>query len=188
HQSIELGANVFARNCQPTAAFAATVKEVFGCVPCALKSADQVNAWCASATHNHIQRIVDTIDGVDAILISAIFFKAAWKKPFELRATWDQVFTPFNGKQKTIPMMHKDEKMQYKHANGVQLVVLPYNHSGVTAVIAVPDAKGPQALGQAGRTLVTPGFVSTGLRRPKVKLALPKFKMESTHELLPMLK
>ncbi|GCA64339.1 hypothetical protein KIPB_013988, partial [Kipferlia bialata] len=46
----------------------------------------------------------------------------------------------------------------------------------------------PQALSQAGSTLVTPGFVSTGLRYTEVKLALPKFKMESTHELLPMLK
>ncbi|GIQ90970.1 serpin family protein, partial [Kipferlia bialata] len=129
HQSIELGANVFARNCQPTPAYVATMEEIFGCVPCPLTSANQVNAWCASATHNHIQKIVDNIDGVDAILISAIFFKASWAEPFEKRATWGQAFTPFSGEQKEVLMMHKEEEMRYKHANGVQLVVLPYNKS-----------------------------------------------------------
>ncbi|GIQ88787.1 serpin family protein [Kipferlia bialata] len=186
-KAIEIGANVFARNCHPTPAYIKGVIKAFGCEPCALKSAAQVNAWCASATHNHIQKIVDNIDNVDAILISAIFFKAAWKTPFNKRSTRPQLFTPFSGKGKEVPMMHKNEKMQYKHVNGMQLVVLPYNDSGVTAVIGLPDAKGPEALAAAGSALLTPGCV-TGTYSTKVTLALPKFKMESSHELLPMLK
>ena len=54
---------------------------------------NQVNKWCSDATHKKIPKIIDTISGVDKmVLINAIYFKGTWQQPFEKKDTHIDTF------------------------------------------------------------------------------------------------
>ena len=57
-----------------------------------LKSAAQINEWCAKNTNNKISKIVDNIDQTIMILINAVYFKAQWREPFEPEFTNKELF------------------------------------------------------------------------------------------------
>ncbi|GIQ83135.1 serpin family protein, partial [Kipferlia bialata] len=189
-ECLEVATNVFARDCDPTQAFVSEVLESLDCEPTLLTSAQQVNQWCSDATHGHITEILQSLPkDVFSVLISAVYFEAEWEVPFSRSYTGRGLFTQFNGKARTIYMMHKGHtQMTYKHSDGMQLVSLPYRNSDVRAVIALPDQKGRSAFAKAGRILVRPGYTSEGTRTAEVTFALPRFSMESEHDLLDMLK
>ncbi len=53
-----------------------------------LESAEQVNNWCKEKTHNKIQKILDSLNPNDLmVLINAIYFKGKWVKSFNKKKT-----------------------------------------------------------------------------------------------------
>ena len=68
-----------------------------------------MNKWCAEHTKNKITSIVNDIANIEAILISAIHFKANWKHQFNKKST---VQKKFNGikSQTDVQMMSMKQK------------------------------------------------------------------------------
>jgi serpin B len=122
------------------------------------------------------------------VLTSAIYLKAAWAETFSERATADAPFYPDGpgGTARSVRMMNGTATRQYVRGDGYQAVVLPYRDSQLAMGVVLPD--GPvQALGPALEARGLGGLLA-GTARHKVTLALPKFRLETAVDLVPVLR
>ncbi|CAL5993942.1 Serpin_1 [Hexamita inflata] len=177
--SVKLASNIFDIHTEKiTKEFKELMLKQFSIVPENLVSAQQVNNWCAKHTDNRIKEIVDSIAGLDNIIVSAIHFKAQWAYQFDPYLTYQKQFSGFHGVS-TVQMMRLEQKVQYGENEQVQVVRLPYMYSNLQALVILPTASSPEAFNAAlsVENINIPTFEAT------TTLELPRFKIESTFNL-----
>jgi serpin B len=85
-----------------------------------------INQWVASETRNRIQDLIDKIDrDTRLILTNAVYFKGLWSAAFKKEETKPRDFKTKEGPVQA-PLMSRIGKYRYAHADGVELVELPY--------------------------------------------------------------
>ena len=179
--ALALAANIYAKSVTPTAEFVGLVKRYFDIAIEPLKSASQVNNWCSAQTKGLIKSIIDDIKDTDAILISAIYFKANWTLKFSKDDTKRLPFTSLDGRAQERDLMYMKAKLQYASSDSAQMVKLKYNDSNISAVIVLPREAGKASLKATLR--YDNFFPADGFLTKEVILKLPKFKLESSHDL-----
>lgn len=179
--ALALAANIYAKSVSPTAEFVGLVKRYFDTTIEPLKSTEQVNSWCSTQTKGLIKSIVDDIKDTDAILISAIYFKANWALKFSRDDTKRLPFTSLDGHSHERELMYLKTKLQYASSGGAQTVRLKYNDSNMSAIIVLPREAGKASLKAALE--YDNFFPENGFSTEDVVLKLPKFKLESSHNL-----
>ena len=127
-------------------------------------------------------------DKTRLVLTSAIYLKAAWAKRFPEAATRDAPFYP-DGPDRlslTVPMMRGTAARAYRHSDGYQAVVLPYQGGRLAMAVVLPD--GPL-------TALRPVIAAGGLRglvadtsMYQVTLSMPRFRLEAAFDLVPVLR
>jgi serpin B len=147
-----------------------------------------INQWVEQQTHDRIKellkpKIID--EHTRLVLVNAIYFKGGWEAAFDKSATAPAPFTA-NGKAFDVPMMSQEAQAGYSETDDLQALVLPYK-SGTGAKLAMLVLLPSQALGLAGLegrlSAKMLGELLGGLPRGKVRVFLPKFKMESAFSL-----
>jgi serpin B len=120
------------------------------------------------------------------VLANAVYLKAPWQVPFPPAATRDEPFYPAEGTKLTVSMMHGARTRSYLRRDGYQATLLPYLGGRLAMAIVLPD--GPLAS-------LRPAIAAGGLRallaepeRRKVTLSLPRFRVESSLNLAPVLR
>jgi serpin B len=140
-----------------------------------------INQWVASETRNRIQDLLDEIDpDTRLVLTNAIYFKGFWSAAFKKDDT-----KPLNFKTKAGPvqvsLMWRGGNYRYGHADGVQLLELPYRGS-LSMVILLPDSDdGLSAL--EDRLAASHDRWLTTLAVKDVDLLLPRWKGVDKFEL-----
>ena len=122
------------------------------------------------------------------VLTSAIYLKAGWIEPFPEAATRDAPFWPDGPGHPdlTVPMMHGTAARAYRHGDGYQAVVLPYRGGRLAMAVVLPD--GPLA---TLRPVIAAGGLRgllAGTSRHQVTLAMPRFRLETAVDLVPVLR
>ncbi|CAL6002977.1 Serpin_1 [Hexamita inflata] len=182
--SVALASNIFDTQLEKIANdFKALMMKTFEIVPEKLVSATQVNDWCAKHTNNKIKEIIDSIDGITTILISAIHFKAAWAFKFDPKMTVQKTFNGFKGAS-TVQMMHMKKKVHYGENDTVQMARLRYSNSGLQALIILPRESTPAAFNAA----LCVENLQENLFEEMTTFEMPRFKIESTFNLNDTLK
>lgn len=179
--SLAMAANIYVKSVSPTTEFVGLIKRYFDTVIEPLKSAEQVNNWCSAQTKGLIKSIIDDIKGNDAILISAIYFKANWALKFSKDDTMKLPFTSLDGHSQERDLMHLKSKLQYASSDNAQIVKLKYTDSNISAIIVLPREAGKASLKAALK--YDNFFPTNGFSTEDVVLKLPKFKLESSHDL-----
>ncbi|MGW3966920.1 serpin family protein [Amycolatopsis sp. NPDC005003] len=117
----------------------------------------------------------DSIDAdVAAVLVNALYLKAAWKLPFREANTSDAPFHAPSG-TRDVPTMWLSESVGYAHAGGWQAVQLA-GAGGLQAVVLLPDgdlAEAEPGLDQASLTSLL-----GKIRSKRVELSLPKISLD----------
>jgi serpin B len=173
-------------------------KDYFACTIKALDFSNaraaeaEINQWASDQTRGRITGIADgTIDPVytDLVLANAIYFKGKWVEPFDAKLTKERPFHPAAGAARNVRMMAMSKKFMYRKGTGYQAVQLPYMGFELAMYVFLPDpGSSPTTLlqvmnGDSWRRITVPGFNGRdGL------VVLPKFKLETTLELIPALK
>jgi serpin B len=171
------------------AAAAAIARVGFAEAPEAARA--EINRVIAEQTEGKITGLLPAraiSDKTRLVLTSAIYLKAAWAKRFPEAATRDAPFYP-DGPDRaslTVPMMHGTAARAYRHGNGYQAVVLPYQGGRLAMAVVLPD--GPLAA-------LRPAIAAGGLRglvadtsMYQVTLSMPRFRVEATFDLVPVLR
>eukprot|EP00767_Chilomastix_cuspidata_P004593 gnl/Chilomastix_cuspidata/4749.p2 GENE.gnl/Chilomastix_cuspidata/4749~~gnl/Chilomastix_cuspidata/4749.p2 ORF type:complete len:370 (+),score=128.74 gnl/Chilomastix_cuspidata/4749:38-1111(+) len=185
-RALEAAANIFARGAEPRIAYAALMRQTFGAEPEALESAEQVNRWCAAHTRGAIPAMLDTLDAdTRAVLASALFFQARWRKPFAAHMTTDRLFHTLGGAALTRPTMRTERPLAYTQTAHSQAAALEYAGSRAVALVLLPRAKGRRALRRSAAEL-TVELATTAAHMPRrpLRLLLPRFRVDATLSLV----
>ncbi|CAL6003009.1 Serpin_1 [Hexamita inflata] len=148
--TLSIVSNIFCTNAQQLTSFESTIFKCFNLAPEPLVSVDQVNQWCTRNTNGKITEIIDSIIGIECILLSAVHFKANWAFKFDKRSTKNAVFTGF-ASNSSVQMIRMSRKLQYAQTASAQIVCLDYT-AQLSALIILPLQNNIKAF-QAALTL-----------------------------------
>jgi serpin B len=139
-----------------------------------------INDWVLEQT----QGIIDELVGRGAIdsstrlvLTNAIYFKGAWKYPFEAFRTAEGLFRLQNGEEIFVPMMNRTMLVPYAQIGNCQAVELPYKTEDISMVILLPDFGECEDFVNAldREKLFT---IIEALKLADVNLTMPRFKFK----------
>ena len=140
-----------------------------------------INAWVEDRTRDKIRGLLKVgilTPDVRLVLTNAIHFKGNWTRQFKKEQTADAPFSVSPAKRITVPMMRQTAKFGYAEAEGLQVLELPYVGDELSMVILLP--KDTHGLAEIEATLdasALKGWLSR-LRKRKVAVFLPRFRIE----------
>ncbi|MFN2167973.1 MAG: serpin family protein, partial [Anaerolineae bacterium] len=103
----------------------------------------EINHWVSDETEGRIEDLIPPglIDGLTRlVLTNAIYFNAAWARPFPEHRTEDGPFYLLDGSQVPVSMMRQTESFAYAAGPGWQAVELPYDGRELAMLLLLPDA------------------------------------------------
>jgi serpin B len=139
---------------------------------------DEINRWVDRQTDGKIEKILDQIDPeAPAVILNAIYFKAAWQTPFIRSTTSDADFRLTAKETVKVPTMRRLGHYQLLTRSGYRAIRLPYSVEALSMVIVLPNEVGGAT--RLARDLDGPALATlfrdlTEWRN--VDLALPRFK------------
>jgi serine protease inhibitor len=151
----------------------------------------QINAWVKERTRDHIPELIPAgalDESTRLVIANAVYFKGSWAQQFLPRDTRDQVFTLEDGGKRQVPTMHRKAELRYGDTGDAQILSLPYQGDALDMTIVLPHAAdGLPALEKSlsGDSL---GRWLDGMATREVDVYLPRFKLASGGNLVPVLK
>ncbi|MGK3966041.1 serpin family protein [Sorangium sp. So ce118] len=146
-----------------------------------------INGWVAERTEDRIKDILPEgaiQPATRLVLTNAVYFNAAWQFPFDEEDTAPGDFTLVDGTAVSVPMMNGSAQVGYGEGDGYEALELPYDGGELSMVLVLPAEGGDLEAG-LDRERLEGVIGSLGTR--SVAMTLPKFKFESTLDLVPQL-
>lgn len=142
----------------------------------------EINAWVEQQTEEKIKDLLapGVLDpSTRLVLTNAIYFKGNWQEQFEKDATEDAPFHVSADREVTVPMMHQTERFGYRAADGLQILEMPYAKGELSMLVLLQ--KEIEGLPRLEKKLTQANLQewTKGLRRQKVIVYVPRFKMTS---------
>ncbi|ALC44584.1 maker740 [Drosophila busckii] len=159
------------------------------------KASTIINSWVANQTRDKIPKLIEKTEASDVMmLLSAIYFKGLWAKPFDSKLTEKREFYSLDdeGKNKTIKVdtmykrdLYRSHEIQELDARTIEI---PYANTTVSMVILLPNQiDGIDLLVKNLESLHVDELLRKDVVPSKIALQLPKFKFDLSIELKPML-
>ena len=149
-----------------------------------------INAWAEKNTNSLIKNLLqpgDITPDVKLVLTNAVYFKGNWKNPFDKESTSKQPFF-LNGSTKAeVELMQNETYYRYHETNQYQYIELPYEGENVSIMVILP--KKESSVSEVFDGLNSEELATTQSKAflKKVTLFLPKFKFETSYDLIPAL-
>ena len=142
----------------------------------------EINGWVEKQTEEKIKDLLapGVLDPMTRlVLTNAIYFKGDWQQKFNKKATKDAPFHVSADKEVMVPMMHQTEQFGYRAVDGLQVLEMPYANGELSMIVLLP--KDIEGLPQLEKKLTQENLRewTKGLRRQKVIVYVPRFKMTS---------
>jgi serpin B len=140
----------------------------------------EINGFIAARTEGRIERILDQLDESSAaVLLNAVYFKAAWASAFSKESTREEPFSVSASQRVSVPMMHKRVTVPLVARKGYHAVRLPYVVGAIGMVVVAKVGASIDA------TELAALFEALRMSEPKaVSLALPRFKVTYKADLM----
>jgi serpin B len=151
-------------------------------------SLEDVNAWVSRRTEGKIDRILDQLDpNAAAVILNAIYFKAAWQYVFSRQNTRNEPFHLTRGQRVAVPTMQNTERLRVVARPGYRAIKLPYSVNALNMIVVLPNEI--DGIQQVSARLDAAEFsqLHSSLRsaNPRsVELALPLFKIATKTDLI----
>ena len=116
------------------------------------------------------------------VLTNAVYFNAAWQRPFEPSGTHDGTFTRLDGTSVTVPMMFQNVPHSYGEGDGFQEVELRYEAPELSMLVVLPDAGRFDEI-EVSLSASRYAEYESALTEHTVTVTLPKFEYESPFSL-----
>ncbi len=140
-----------------------------------------INNWVSQQTEGKIEDLIK--EGIISemtrlVLTNAIYFNAAWDKPFNGDNTSNGTFYLSDGSSVSVPMMHQTEDFNYTEGDGYQAVELKYDGNELSMLIILPTEGNFEQFTETFDAQKLDAIIDK-LRTAKVTLTMPKFEYES---------
>ena len=149
-----------------------------------------INKDISDATKGKIPTLFEQLDGdTKLVLANALYFKGLWKSQFKKENTKNRKFTKNDKTEIEVQMMAQKSKFPFGYSEELKTfaIQLPYNESNVVMVILLPEETSSVAELKSKLNGQTLDQLLKHMDQQKVDLYLPKFKIESTFPLIPVL-
>lgn len=168
----------------------------------------QINGWVEKQTADKIKNLIppDVLDSMTRlVLTNAVYFLGIWEDEFFEELTGQDPFWITSKKQVSIPMMHQTTTFSYGDFDDLQVVELPYRSRCVETLVddstqGYDEVEFPEGGSDFSMCILLPRKIDgladierqlndanlqkwTTLRACKVKLNLPRFRVESSFQL-----
>ncbi len=154
----------------------------------------KINDWVAEQTRGKIKNIINSIEEIiGLILVNAIYFKGSWDKAFKEENTNDDSFTLISGEEILVPMMHKTDNYSFLEEDNFQILEMYYKRirifgslEQISMIIFLPNKK--NGLGELEEVITVEKIINyvkrlKKLSEQKIKVVIPRFKIETRYEL-----
>ena len=146
----------------------------------------EINGWVADQTNDKIRDLIP--QGVlnemtRLVLTNATYFLGTWEHQFNKDATHDAPFKVTAEVKVDVPMMYQKAQFRYAEVDEVLTLELPYKGDDLSMIVLLPKAVGGLAALEDKLVAENLKKWTSGLRRQKVNVHLPKFKMTSEFQL-----
>lgn len=99
-----------------------------------------INQWCADKTNGLISDLLpEQAKDAKAILLNALYFKAAWQSPFKAENTHAGDFSNADGTVAQVSLMEKEGQFPYASNDRCALAELPYGNGAFSLYVVLPD-------------------------------------------------
>ncbi|KAK9874809.1 hypothetical protein WA026_005617 [Henosepilachna vigintioctopunctata] len=149
-----------------------------------------INSWVEKQTNNKIKNIIpeNTLDDLTRlVLVNTLYFKGNWEHPFKLSATSKAKFHNTKSESVDVDMMKLSATLQIGKDDsfGVSILRLPYEDDKAELLIILPNEieRFKPIENQLEKLWDIQNYTST-----RVSVFLPRFRVESTMNLIPLLK
>ena len=170
--------------------FTARMNQSFGASFYPLTGAKPINDWANEKTKGRIPKVLEESDitpDIKLVLTNAIYFKGKWKSTFDSARTHDAPFYQPDGKKKDCKLMYQKSTFKYLENNNYQAIELPYSGGEVVMQVFLP--KSNSTVEKLLAELIPEDLNLLEKEYPQdVKVLLPRFKMETTYDLIEPLK
>jgi serine protease inhibitor len=137
-----------------------------------------INRWVSEKTNARIPTILERIDPDDVMfLINAIYFKGTWQVQFDKAKTADAPFMAADGTTASVPMMFRDQEVDYASNAEYSAVDLPYGNSAFTMTFVLPRNTDIDTFAESFDRPKWNALVSS-LQPREVNVHLPRFRMK----------
>uniref|UniRef100_H0YV25 Serpin B10 n=1 Tax=Taeniopygia guttata TaxID=59729 RepID=H0YV25_TAEGU len=163
------------------------------------QSGKEINTWVEKQTEGKIKNLLgprDVTGSTKLILINAIYFKAEWEVKFKAQDTELQPFRLSKNKTKPVKMMYirNTFPVLIMATLNFKMIELPYVKRELSMFILLPDDIKDNSTGleQLERELTYENLMDLispkMMRSRKVRVSLPRFKLEEDYYLKPILR
>jgi serpin B len=155
------------------------------------RSRKTINTWVEKQTNQKIKDLIPpgALNQLTRlVLTNAIYFKGSWASRFKKEKTSQAPFTLTNGDKVNVPMMSQTETFNYVQAEDFELLEMAYVEDELSMLIFLP--KKFDGLSEFEKTLTSENLSQwlTKLRKTKVIVSVPRFKVTSEFGLSDVLK
>ncbi len=153
----------------------------------AAESARQaINAWVGQQTNEKIKdllppKVLNALTRL--VLVNAIYFKGFWDNQFKSRDTREMEFWLLTEVAVKVPMMHQEHQFGYWENDWLQIIEMPYKEESLSLIVLLPKEK--TGITDLEQRLNFENMMAwqSRLRKRKVIVFFPKFKIESQFSL-----
>ena len=153
----------------------------------AAESARQaINAWVEQQTNEKIKdllppKVLNALTRL--VLVNAIYFKGFWDNQFKSRDTREMEFWLLTEVAVKVPMMHQEHQFGYWENDWLQIIEMPYKEESLSLILLLPKEK--TGITDLEQKLNFENMMAwqSRLRKQKVIVFFPKFKIESQFSL-----
>ena len=155
-------------------------------------SLNRINGWCNETTNGMIPSILsrDEFNAAGlAYILNSIYFKADWTSAFDKEDTTPADFTTSEGKKLQLPMMHKQDDVQYMEGEDMKAIAMPYGGGNYRMYVLLPDEGKTltEAIDNLNAERWTQVVDEMKYSVMGVDIMMPKFETETETDLVPVL-
>ena len=156
------------------------------------EAAEKINTDVANVTRNKILDLVtaDALSRAQLVLVSALYFKADWKHRFPEADTRKAPFLTADAgdvpRELEVDMMTQEAlRLPYKKFDNFDALSVPYSDPAYSMLVLRPVERSIDAVNVLRNELGTLNIadILKQLRRTRVLLKMPKFRIEAEYEL-----
>jgi serpin B len=151
---------------------------------------ETINEDISRATNGKILTLFDSIDTkTKMILANAIYFKGLWKSQFKSVFTKPKKFTTNSKRKVEVEMMFQIAEFPFAYCEQLncKAIELGYEKSNIVMIVLLPDEHNSLKRLKANLNAKSFDNLLNELNLQEVVLSFPKFKLESTLELISVL-
>jgi len=143
-----------------------------------------VNNWAANLTDNNIQNLVtaDDFQNSVAILLNAVYFKGAWRRPFKTEKTEPGSFSAKSGSVQASYMVDTDNYYFFESTQlNAKILRIPYTNGKFSMFVVLPTGDLIDLIGKLNSKTIN--REAWYLDEVEVKVKLPKFQFNKDTDL-----